>query len=47
MRRCGASSIDENAVLAEIAGAEFTVNYARLYWSVFENCFMSTVRHTL
>ena len=31
MRRCGASSIDENAVLAEIAGAEFTVNYARLY----------------
>jgi len=26
-----ASLIDDNAVMAEIAGAEFTVNYAMLY----------------
>ena len=27
-----ASLIDDNAVLTEIDGAEFTVNYAMLYW---------------
>ncbi len=30
-----ASLIDGNAVLAEIAGAEFTVNYAMLYQAFF------------
>lgn len=31
MRRCGASSIDDNTVLAEIADTEFIVNYATQY----------------
>lgn len=32
-----ASLIDDNAELAEIAGAEFTVNYAMLYQGEFRN----------